>query len=115
MKIGEVSSQARISSSTLRYWEKKGYITSSRNENNKYRFFNSFQYIKILLMKLIQNAIYSNEVVEIKNSVRSLEDGDIEEARKIVVKCQQYLENRNKEQLHGLYFLYRLCSKLDLI
>lgn len=115
MTIGEVSSKARIPSSTLRYWEKKGYVTSSRNENNNYRFFNSYQYIKILLMKLTQSAVYSNEVVNLKDSIRNLVEGNIDEAKKIVESCQQQLDRRNQEQLHGLYFLYRLCSKLDLI
>ncbi|MFJ8246987.1 MerR family transcriptional regulator [Peribacillus asahii] len=47
-----MSNKAKISSSTLRYWEKKGYCSSSRNEANNYRYFDSYQYIKILLMKL---------------------------------------------------------------
>ncbi len=114
MTIGELSSQANIPTSTLRYWEKKGYITSSRNEHNNYRFFHSDQHIKILLMKLIQNAVYSDEVVELKNAIRSLAGGDIEEARIIVARCQQYLDQRNQEQLHGVHFLYRLCSILGL-
>lgn len=113
MTTGEVSLQTNIPPSTLRYWEKEGYVTSKRGENN-YRYFNSYQFIKILLMKLTQNAVYSHEIVQLKNLLRNLEEYNIEGAKSIVEECQQHLNKRNQEQLHGLYFLYRLCTKLGL-
>jgi DNA-binding transcriptional MerR regulator len=113
MTIGEVSLQTNIPPSTFRYWERKGYINSKRGENN-YRYYNSYQIMKILLMKLTQNAVYSHEIVQLKNFIRNLEEYDIEGAKSIVGECQQHLNKRNQEQLHGLYFFYRLCVKLGL-
>lgn len=113
MIIGEVSLQTSIPPSTLRYWERKGYINSKRGENN-YRYFNSYQIMKILLMKLTQNAVYSHEIVQLKKFIRNLEEYDTEGAKNIVGECQQHLNKRNQEQLHGLYSFYRLCVKLGL-
>ncbi|MCP3739511.1 MerR family transcriptional regulator [Rossellomorea sp. BNER] len=113
MTTGEVSLQTNIPTSTLRYWEKEGYVNSKRGENN-YRYFNSYQFIKILLMKLTQNAVYSHGIIQLKKFIRNLEEYDIEGAKSIVEECQQHLNKRNQEQLHGLYFLYRLCAKLGL-
>jgi DNA-binding transcriptional MerR regulator len=113
MTTREVSLQTNIPPSTLRYWEKEGYVHSKRGENN-YRYFNSFQFIKILLMKLTQNSVYSQEIVQLKEFIRNLEEYNIEGAKSIGQKCQQHLSNRNQEQLHGLYFLYRLCAQLGL-
>jgi DNA-binding transcriptional MerR regulator len=113
MTTGEVSLQTNIPPSTLRYWEKEGYVHSKRGENN-YRYYNSFQFIKILLMKLTQNGVYSQEIVQLKEFIRNLKEYNIEGAKSIGGKCQQHLNNRNQEQLHGLYFLYRLCAKLGL-
>lgn len=113
MTTGEVSLQTNIPTSTLRYWEKEGYVHSKRGENN-YRYFNSYQYIKILLMKLTQNTVYSLEVIRLKKLIRNLEEYDIQGAKSIVEEFQQHLNKRNQEQLHGLYFLYRLCAKLGL-
>ncbi|MDY0393941.1 MerR family DNA-binding transcriptional regulator [Virgibacillus halophilus] len=113
MTIGEVSLQTNIPASTLRYWEKEGYVHSKRGDNN-YRYFNSYQFIKILLMKLTQNAVYSHEIIQLKKTIRNLEEYDIEGVKSIVEECQQHLNKRNQEQFHGLYFLYQLCAKLGL-
>ncbi|SFC72853.1 DNA-binding transcriptional regulator, MerR family [Bacillus sp. 491mf] len=113
MTIGEVANKTKISTSTIRYWEKERHVNSKRGKNN-YRYFNSYQFIKILLMKLTQNAVYSHEIVQLKKSIRNLEEYNIEGAKSIVRECQQHLNKRNQEQLHGLYFLYQLCAKLGL-
>ncbi|KKI93696.1 hypothetical protein WQ54_02900 [Bacillus sp. SA1-12] len=113
MTIGEVANKANIAASTIRYWEKEGYVISMRGDN-KYRYFNSYQFIKILLMKLLENTVYSQESVQLKNSVRSLTEYNIEGAKRIVKECQEHLNKRNQEQLHGQYYLYQLCKKLGL-
>ncbi|MBU8733517.1 MerR family transcriptional regulator [Cytobacillus oceanisediminis] len=114
MTIGEVELQTNIPSSTLRYWEKEGYIKSKRGNNN-YRYFNSYQFLKVLLMKFTQNAVYSHDVVQLKKYIRNLEEYNVEGVKSIIDECQKLLNKRNHEQLHGLYYLNRLCSKLGLI
>ncbi|AZS16742.1 MerR family DNA-binding transcriptional regulator [Paenibacillus lutimineralis] len=114
MTIGEISRETEIAASTLRYWEKEGLINATREDNNNYRMFDRFQMIKILLMKTNQNAVYSYEVTHLKEQIKTLNDHDYQSLKRIVNHTQNHLEDRNKIQLHGLYYLYRLCSMVNL-
>lgn len=120
MSIGEIAHKADVSATAIRYWEQKGYLRSTRGEN-QYRFFHFDQYIKILLLKLLKNAVYSEEIIQLKDAIRKLEFHSekeerkieaIDEARKIVERCLDHLNQRNQVQLHGLYFLYRLLDRV---
>ncbi len=113
MTTGEVLGVTNIPASNLRYWEKEGYVRSNRGENN-YRYFDSYQLIKIMLMKFTQNAVYSLDSIRLKHAIRDLEENDREEGKSIVEQCRQLLNKRNQEQLHGVYYLNRLCLKLGL-
>ncbi|MCM3707979.1 MULTISPECIES: MerR family transcriptional regulator [Cytobacillus] len=114
LPIKDVSLNTRTPASTLRYWEKEGYIQSKRGPNH-YRCFNSYQVIKVMLMKVAQSAVYSNRAVQLKDNIRNLEDYNIEGAKDIIEECKVLLNTRNQEQLSGLYHFYRLCSKLRLV
>ncbi|WP_299091639.1 MerR family DNA-binding transcriptional regulator [uncultured Metabacillus sp.] len=108
MTTGELSLQTNIPASTLRYWEKEGYITSKRGELNNYRLFDLFQLIKVLLMKITQNAVYSNEVIQLKQEIKELNQHDLEEVRKVIHDLQKHINKRNQEQLKGVFYLYKL-------
>lgn len=112
--IGEIAKKIGVAHSTLRYWEKEGFIFSARGEENNYRYFDVFQYIKILLMKAIQNAVYSNETVKIKDAVKKLREKDLLAVKEIIVDIERYLNNNNWLQLQGLSVLHQLCAKLGL-
>ncbi|HWO96147.1 MAG TPA: MerR family transcriptional regulator [Bacillus sp. (in: firmicutes)] len=114
MTVGEVSVEAQVSTSTLRYWEKEGIIVSKRHENNQYRLFDQFQLIKILLMKSIQPLIYSSETVRLKQAIKTLDKHNFQQAKKIISDIQAYLNTCNQQRLHGLFYLYQLCKVLDL-
>lgn len=114
LTIGEVSRETEIAASTLRYWEKEGLIKTTREEDNNYRLFDSFQMIKIFLLKTTQNAVYSDEVIRLKEQIKTLNDHDYQSLNNIINHTQTHLEERNKAQLHGLYYLYRLCTKINL-
>ncbi|KAF0818193.1 Transcriptional regulator, MerR family [Bacillus sp. ZZV12-4809] len=114
LPIKDVSLNTSIPASTLRYWEKEGYIQSKRGTNH-YRCFNSYQVMKVLLMKVAQGAVYSNKVVQLKRNIRNLEDYNVEGVKDIIEECQVLLNKRNQKQLSGLYYFYRLCSKLGLL
>lgn len=105
MTTGELSLQTNIPPSTLRYWEKEGFITSKREELNNYRLFDTFQLIKVLLMKITQNAVYSYEVIQIKK--------EIKEVRKVIHDIQKNINKRNQKQLKGIFYLYKLCKILN--
>ncbi|MED3574338.1 MerR family DNA-binding transcriptional regulator [Cytobacillus praedii] len=113
MTTGELSLQTNIPPSTLRYWEKEGFITSKREELNNYRLFNTFQLIKVLLMKITQNAVYSYEVIQIKKEIKELNQHDIEEVRKVIYDIQKNINKRNQKQLKGIFYLYKLCKILN--
>lgn len=113
MTTGEVSLQTNIPPSTLRYWEKEGFITSKRGELNNYRLFDTFQLIKILLMKITQNAVYSYEVIKIKKEIKELNQYDLEEVRKVIHEIQKHIDKRNQKQLKGIFYLYKLSKILN--
>lgn len=113
MTIGEVSLQTNIPQSTLRYWEKEGIITSKRGELNNYRLFDTFQLIKILLMKITQNASYSYEVIQIKKEIKELNQNDLEVVRTVIHDIQKYIDKRNQKQLKGIFYLYKLTKILN--
>ncbi|KIV55362.1 transcriptional regulator [Aneurinibacillus migulanus] len=112
--IGEASIETQVPTSTLRYWEKEGLIISKREEDNNYRLFDRFQIIKILLMKTTQNAVYSHEVIKLKKAIKNLSVRDLQKSKNIVYDIQKNLSKRNQEQLHGLFYLYRLCKMINL-
>ncbi|MED4729909.1 MerR family transcriptional regulator [Aneurinibacillus migulanus] len=112
--IGEASIETQVPTSTLRYWEKEGLIISKREEDNNYRLFDRFQIIKILLMKTTQNAVYSHEVIKLKKAIKNLDVRDLQKSKNIVYDIQKNLSKRNQEQLHGLFYLYRLCKMINL-
>lgn len=112
--IGEASIETQVPTSTLRYWEKEGLIISKREEDNNYRLFDRFQIIKILLMKTTQNAVYSHEVIKLKKAIKNLGVRDLQKSKNIVYDIQKNLSKRNQEQLHGLFYLYRLCKMINL-
>ncbi|MCF6409425.1 MerR family DNA-binding transcriptional regulator [Pseudalkalibacillus salsuginis] len=110
--VGNVAKIIGLSPSTIRYWEDEGYIQSFRQENSNYRLYDSFQFIKIFLMKLSQSLIYSEDVVALKQSIKEIKDGDIEATKMILNKIYVQFNIRNKEQLRGLYYLYQLWEML---
>ncbi|WP_210365292.1 MerR family DNA-binding transcriptional regulator [Bacillus sp. REN3] len=113
MTIGELSLQTNIPPTTLRYWEKEGFITAKRGELNNYRLFDTFQLIKVLLMKITQNAVYSYEVFQIKEEIKDLNQYNLEEVRKVIHDISKYINNRNQKQLKGIFYLYKLSKILN--
>lgn len=113
--IGEVSTETQIPSSTIRHWEKIGLITSARDQNNGYRLFNPSQIRKIMLLRTLRSAEYSNNLVELKQAIGAMDPNDIEHAITIAKDSLSYLNTMNQELLRGGYFLYRLCRLLKLL
>ncbi|RKN78282.1 MerR family DNA-binding transcriptional regulator [Paenibacillus ginsengarvi] len=114
--IGEMARATKLSASTLRYWEKEGYIQSARtNETNRYRQYDLFQEVKIWLLKSTQNAVYSSDVVLLKQAIAKLSEGDLHTLQALIETARGALVQRNREQLGGLHRLYQLCTELKLI
>ncbi|KHF41253.1 MerR family DNA-binding transcriptional regulator [Halalkalibacter okhensis] len=114
MTIGEVATETNVPPSTIRYWEKEGYLTSIREGENNYRLYDMFQLLKVLLMKSMQNEVYSEESVRIKNTMKKLDLHDIQRMKQLISIIQEKVNKRNHMQLQGLAFLDQLCKKLKL-
>lgn len=115
MTIGEVSAETSIPSSAIRHWEKVGLITSSRDPENGYRLFSRSQMRKILLLRALRPAVYSVDLVDLKQAIAEMNVHDVEHAKKIAQDTLNYLVKINKEQLRGMSYLYRLCRLLNLL
>ncbi len=115
MTIGEVSAKTDIPSSAIRHWEKVGLITPSRDASNGYRRFSHSDFIKILLIRTLQTAVYSQEIVTLKQAIKELDHHNAEQTKKIAHDIRNYLNKVNREQLRGLHYLYRLCSVLGVL
>lgn len=113
LTIGEISAAADIPASTLRYWEQEGLITAARHDNN-YRLYDKFQEVKVRILKSTQKAVYSSDTVRLKQAVKSLPSGELQGMRTLIESARAALVQRNREQLRGLHYLYKLCSKLKL-
>ncbi|WP_223836655.1 MerR family DNA-binding transcriptional regulator [Paenibacillus oceani] len=113
--IGEVSAATLIAGSAIRYWEKEGLIASSRDPHNGYRIFGRSQLRKITLLGALRNAIYSPELVSLKQAISRLDLNDLEGAREIAGKSLAYLDRMSEEQFRGMFFFGKLCRLLSLM
>lgn len=114
LTIGEVSEETKVITTTLRYWESEGLVHSIRNEENNYRLYNMFELIKIMLMKTTQNAVYSHEIIQLKQDIKNLKIHDLQGLKMIIFETHKNLNKRNQQQLFGLHQLYRLCEMVNL-
>jgi hypothetical protein len=73
-----------------------------------------FELIKILLMKTTQNAVYSHEIIQLKQDIKNLKKHDLQGLKLIVFETHKNLSKRNRQQLFGLHQLYRLCEMMNL-
>lgn len=115
MTIGEVSAETSIPGSAIRYWEKEGLLTSSRDPHNGYRMFSRSQVRKVTLLRALRNAVYSPDLVDLKQAISELDPDDLDHAKKIARKSLNYLDQINEEQLRGVSCFYKLCRLLKLI
>lgn len=108
--IHEVSRRTGAPKSTIRYWEQSGLFTAKRDPDNDYRLYNEAHLFKIRMIQVLQSSVYSEETVNLKQSIARLELENIEHAMKLTVSIQAYLHKTIKLQMRALYFLYRLIK-----
>lgn len=112
--IEEAAQETGVTDTALRYWCKEGYIEAEREVRSDYRLFDGFQVFKMFLMKITQNAVYSSKVVKLKNDLKQLKPGHEEQVQKVIDDMEEHLNERNRKQLHGLYYLHQLCEILKV-
>ncbi|MCZ8519791.1 MULTISPECIES: MerR family transcriptional regulator [Paenibacillus] len=113
--IGELSAEAGVPRSALRYWEKEGLLSPSREEGSRYRQYSRTDLRKVLLMRTLRTVGYSEETVRLRQAVRELDASDAGEARRLALDVWQHLNATHRLQLKGMHFLYSLCRQLNLI
>ncbi len=114
MTIGEVSERIAVPRSTLRYWEKVGLIPSSRDPSNGYRRYSKSQLNQIMLLRTLRTAIYSSDVVELKQMIAEMNPTDLNHAQRILNETLNYLDRMVVEQMRGIYYVYRLWRLIDI-
>ncbi len=112
LSIHEVSSRTGTPKSTIRYWEQSGLFSTQRNPDNGYRLYSEADLLKIRMIQLMQNCVYSEEAVNLKMSIALLEMQNIEHAMKLADCIRVYLNNTIKLQMQALCYLYRLIQAL---
>jgi len=105
--IGEAAEIIDVAPSTLRHWEHEGLIEPERDMESGYRKYTKNDLRKLLVIRTLQKAVYSLEVV--REILAEMDKHNITEAIKITRESLVYLDYLVKEQLRGMTYLYKLC------
>lgn len=108
--IHEVSKRTGAPKSAIRYWEQSGLFTAMRAPDNEYRLYHEAHLFKIRMIQVLQSSVYSEETVNLKQSIARLELENIEHAMKLSESIQAYLHKTIKLQMRAVYFLYCLVE-----
>ncbi|MBU7316214.1 MerR family DNA-binding transcriptional regulator [Paenibacillus sp. SM 69] len=108
--INKVSELTRVPKSTIRYWEQAGYVIVNRDPENRYRCYDGAHLLKIRLIQMLQNTVYSEETVKFKQSIATAEHTDLQMLMKIAEKIRTYQDKRIESQMCGISCLYKLIQ-----
>ncbi|WP_243355450.1 MerR family transcriptional regulator [Bacillus litorisediminis] len=109
--IGEAAELIDVVPSTLRHWEQEDLIEPERDRTSGYRMYTKNDLRKLLVIRTLQKAVYSLEVV--REILGEMDKHNLEEAIKITRESLVYLDYLVKEQLKGMAYLYRLCQIVE--
>jgi DNA-binding transcriptional MerR regulator len=110
MTVGEAAAAYDVPATTLRHWENVGLITSKRNPDNGYRLYNRFHLRKVLLIRTLRSATYSEDTVRLKQEIAELDEHDLEQASTIATRLLEYFDATNRAQLKALFHLHQLIE-----
>lgn len=111
--IGEVATLFNVSTDTLRYYEKKGLLTTAKSKDNGYRLY-SYDDIVVLMDILF----FRNMELPLKEIKRVITDLDIGDIRQLLLQNQRIVEkrmqelNRLQQRICRAAFQYALCMEL---
>lgn len=109
--IGEVADEIDVPGSTLRHWEKEGLIQPKRDKENGYRKYNRADIYKLLVIRTLRASAYSLETI--REIMKQFDQRRLVHARKIAKDSLVYMDYLITKQLRGMYYLYRLCAKVN--
>lgn len=110
--IHEVSEMTKIPKSTIRYWEQAGYVKADRDPENRYRYYSRAHLIKIRLIHVLQNSVYSEDTVKLKQSIAATEDTDLQGIMNLAEHVRSYLQECIETQMCGISSLWKLTQLL---
>lgn len=110
--IHEVSEMTKIPKSTIRYWEQAGYVKADRDPENRYRYYSRAHLIKIRLIHVLQNSVYSEDTVKLKQSIAATEDTDLQGIMNLTEHVRSYLQECIETQMCGISSLWKLTQLL---
>ncbi|WP_054956810.1 MerR family DNA-binding transcriptional regulator [Paenibacillus dakarensis] len=110
LTIKEVSEAMKIPKSTIRYWEHAGYVVADRDPENSYRFYNEGHLLKVGLLQVMQNFVYSEESVKYKRLIAAAEHGDLKCVMKLAENIRTHLDKRIESQVFGVSRLHHLMQ-----
>lgn len=114
MTIKEISKITDISTTTIRYWETIGLISSVRGEGNNYRLFNEEQIKVILIIHALKYSLkmkynyYNMEMLkkELKEFIYNEPN-----TRDLIENINIYMDKVNLEMVKAIAAFYELISK----
>lgn len=110
--IHDVSLQTGVQKSAIRYWEKDGFFTAGRNPENNYRLYNEADLVKITFIQVLQSCVYSEDTVALKQSIKMLDQHNLEEVSKLADQVLTYLNKTIRSQMRAISHLYQLVEFL---
>jgi len=108
--IHDVSLQTGVQKTAIRYWEKDGFFTAERNPENDYRLYNETDLVKVKFIQILQNCVYSEDSVALKQSIKMLDQYNVEEISKLADQVLTYLNKTIRSQMQAMAPLCRLVD-----
>jgi len=109
--IGEAAKEIDVASSAIRHWEKEGLITPVRDQESGYRKYSAADVRKLFVIRTLRQAVYSLDIV--REVLEEVDQNNMTHAIKIARDSLIHMDHLIKEQLRGMYYLYRLCDEVS--
>lgn len=110
--IHDVSLQTGAQKTAIRYWEKDGFFTAERNPENDYRLYSETDLVKVKFIQILQNCVYSEDTIALKESIKMLDPYHTEEISKLADQVITYLNKTIRSQMQAMT---PLCKLIDFI
>ena len=108
--INEASELTQVPKSAIRYWEHAGYVIADRDPHNCYRRYSESHLLTIRLIQMLQSSVYSEDTVNFKRSIASVEHKELQEVMNIAENVRTYLDKIIESQMCGISCLHQLIQ-----
>ena len=109
--IGEVAQYAHVSPSSIRHWEKENLIEPKRQPYSRFRIYTASDLRKVLIIKAIQRAVYSLNIV--REVLSEINADNVIQAKEIVQRSLIYLDETLSEQIKGITAMQNLLTTIS--